>query len=43
MFMDKKTESGRLRFIIPVEPGKSVIIPDVPKEVIQSVLSIVFS
>jgi len=42
MFTDKKASSGRLRFVVPAEPGTSIIAGDIKPEVIIAVLQDVF-
>ena len=43
MFSDKKVESGKLRLVLPAEPGTSVVRNDIPANDIISVLERVFS
>lgn len=38
MFSDKKVESGRIRFIVPTDPGVSIVTPDVLPEAVQATL-----
>jgi 3-dehydroquinate synthase len=38
MFTDKKAESGRLRFVLPVSPGEAEVVYDVSREAVLNVL-----
>ncbi len=38
MFSDKKVAGGKLRFVVPALPGKSVVISDAAEEEVRSVL-----
>jgi 3-dehydroquinate synthetase len=38
MFRDKKSEAGRLAFVLPVEIGRVVIRSDVPPRIVSSAL-----
>ncbi|MBD3319592.1 MAG: 3-dehydroquinate synthase, partial [Chitinivibrionales bacterium] len=38
MFSDKKVAGGKLRFIVPAEPGRSVITSDIPEETVIQTL-----
>ncbi|NLG16815.1 MAG: 3-dehydroquinate synthase [Fibrobacter sp.] len=42
MFSDKKVASGKIRFVLPAEPGRSVIRSDIPGEEVLGVLGSVF-
>jgi 3-dehydroquinate synthase len=43
MFSDKKTIGGRLRFILPGQPGESHIVSDCEKPLVMDTLKAVFS
>jgi len=43
MFHDKKVRAGKLRFVLPAEPGTSIIRDDIPKQDIVAVLQKVFA
>jgi 3-dehydroquinate synthase len=43
MYFDKKVKDGKLRFVVPAEPGVSVLYPSVDPERVKAVLEIVFS
>jgi 3-dehydroquinate synthase len=42
MFFDKKVKDGKLRFVVPAEPGVSIVTPSVDPEKVKTVLEIVF-
>jgi 3-dehydroquinate synthase len=42
MFFDKKVKDGKLRFVVPAEPGSSVLNPSVDPDRVKAVLEIVF-
>jgi 3-dehydroquinate synthetase len=42
MFSDKKVLSGKIRFVLPAEPGKSALRSDITEKEILPVLELVF-
>ena len=38
MFLDKKVEAGRLRFVLLEEIGRPVVRGDVPEEIVREVV-----
>jgi 3-dehydroquinate synthase len=43
MFSDKKVRSGKLRFVLPKEPGSSILTSDVAESAVKETLTNVFS
>ena len=43
MFHDKKVRGGKLRFVLPTEPGTSIVKTDIPEKDIKEILEIIFS
>lgn len=43
MFSDKKVRAGKLRFVLPTEPGKCIIRSDVAEEDIMATLKSIFN
>ena len=43
MFHDKKVRGGKLRFVVPTEPGTSIVKTDIPEKDIKIILKKVFS
>lgn len=43
MFHDKKVRGGKLRFVLPTEPGTSIVTTDIPEKDIKAVLGKIFS
>ena len=42
MFHDKKVRGGKLRFVVPTEPGTSIVKTDIPEKEIKVILEKVF-
>lgn len=42
MFTDKKVSSGKLRFIVPINPGESIVKNDIPEKDVIAVLNKIF-
>jgi len=43
MFSDKKVKNGKIRFVVPTQPGTSVIRTDISPTVIRKILATVFT
>ena len=43
MFHDKKVRGGKLRFVVPTEPGTSIVKTDIPEKDINAILEKIFS
>lgn len=43
MFTDKKVESGKIKFIIPTNPGMSIIRSDISEKDVLEILNLVFN
>ncbi len=43
MFTDKKVESGKLKFVIPTNPGESIVKSDISEKDVLATLNLVFN